>query len=111
MKVPYRRYLSCLVVAAIAGTLLPQVAYAAPPSEPDKGDDKGFFDTVTGWFGDDDEEAPKPPSYGDRGVADRQKLAKGKNDPKAKRVKELTSRRTPVGPLLGSCPTGGWRPS
>ncbi|CAL9566122.1 hypothetical protein SUDANB176_04742 [Streptomyces sp. enrichment culture] len=95
VKVPYRRYLSCLVVAAIAGTLLPQVAYAAPPSEPEKGDDKGFFDTVSGWFEDDDEENPKPPSYGDRGVADRQKLAKGKNDPQAERVRELTSRRTP----------------
>ncbi|MGA5026522.1 DNRLRE domain-containing protein [Streptomyces griseoincarnatus] len=95
VKVPYRRYLSCLVAAAIAGTLLPQVAYAAPPSEPGKGEDKGFFDTVSGWFGDDGQESPEPPSYGDRPVADRQKLAKGRNAPKAKRVKELTSRRTP----------------
>ncbi|MFK4150732.1 DNRLRE domain-containing protein [Streptomyces fungicidicus] len=95
VKVPYRRYLSCLVVAAIAGTLLPQVAYAAPPSEPGKGEDKGFFDTVSDWLGDDEGEDPKPPSYGDRPVADRQKLAKGKAEPKAKRVKELTSRRTP----------------
>ncbi|MGW4022140.1 golvesin C-terminal-like domain-containing protein [Streptomyces sp. NPDC005009] len=93
VKVPYRRYLSCLVVAAIAGTLLPQVAYAAPPSEPEKGDEKGFFDTVTDWFG-DDEKNPEPPSYGERGIADRQKLPKGKNAPKAKRVKELTGRRT-----------------
>ncbi|MCP8710938.1 DNRLRE domain-containing protein [Streptomyces sp. AC04842] len=95
VKVPYRRYLSCLVAAAIAGTLLPQVAYAAPPSEPGKSEDKGFLDTVSGWFGDDEEGKPEPPSYGDRPVADRQKLAKGKNAPKAKRVKELTSRRTP----------------
>ncbi|WP_142173637.1 DNRLRE domain-containing protein [Streptomyces sp. SLBN-134] len=95
VKVPYRRYLSCLVVAAIAGTLLPQVAYAAPPSEPGKGEDKGFFDTVSDWLGDDEGEDPKPPSYGDRPVADRQKLAKGKAEPKAKRVKELASRRTP----------------
>ncbi|MFC8421082.1 DNRLRE domain-containing protein [Streptomyces sp. NPDC057236] len=94
VKVPYRRYLSCLVVAAIAGTLLPQVAYAAPPSEPEKGDEKGFFDSVTDWFGDDDEKTPEPPSYGDRGIADRQKLPKGKNAPKAKRVEELTGRRT-----------------
>ncbi|MGW0779017.1 hypothetical protein ACWD01_36735, partial [Streptomyces sp. NPDC002835] len=36
----------------------------------------------------------KPPSYGKLGIADRQKLPKGKNDPKAKRVKELTDRRT-----------------
>ncbi|MFE0961188.1 golvesin C-terminal-like domain-containing protein [Streptomyces fungicidicus] len=95
VKVPYRRYLSCLVVAAIAGTLLPQVAYAAPPSEPGKGEDKGFFDTVSDWLGDDEGEDSNPPSYGDRPVADRQKLAKGKAEPKAKRVKELTSRRTP----------------
>lgn len=94
MKVPYRRYLSCLVVAAIAGTLLPQVAYAAPPSEPEKGDEKGFFDSVTDWFGDGDEKNPDPPSYGERGIADRQKLPKGKNAPKAKRVEELTGRRT-----------------
>ncbi|WP_382054208.1 DNRLRE domain-containing protein [Streptomyces atrovirens] len=91
---PYRRYLSCLVAAAIAGTLLPQVAYAASPSEPGKGDEKGFFDTVTDWFGDDGEKNPEPPSYGERGIADRQKLPKGKNAPKAKRVKELTGRRT-----------------
>ncbi|WP_424870352.1 DNRLRE domain-containing protein [Streptomyces sp. SAI-229] len=94
VKVPYRRYLSCLVVAAIAGTLLPQVAYAAPPSEPEKGDEKGFFDSVTDWFGDDDEKNPDPPSYGERGIADRQKLPKGRNAPKAKRVEELTGRRT-----------------
>ncbi|MFH9178366.1 hypothetical protein [Streptomyces albogriseolus] len=66
VKVPYRRYLSCLVAAAIAGTLLPQVAYAAPPSEPGKSEDKGFLDTVSGWFGDDEEGKPEPPSYGDR---------------------------------------------
>lgn len=95
VKVPYRRYLSCLVAAAIAGTLLPQVAYAAPPSEPGKGEDKGFFDTVSGWFGDDEKERPEPPSYDGSEVADRQKLPHGKNAPKAKRVKELTSRRTP----------------
>ncbi len=95
VKVPYRRYLSCLVAAAIAGTLLPQVAYAAPPSNSGKGGDKGFFDTVSDWLGDDEEEKTRPPSYGDLDVADRQKLPKGKNAPKAKRVKELASRRTP----------------
>jgi hypothetical protein len=94
VKVPYRRYLSCTVVAAVAGTLLPQVAYAAPPSVPAKDDGEGIVDTVTGWFGDGDKESRKPPSYGNRGIADRQKLAAGKADPQAKRVKELTSRRT-----------------
>ncbi|MGW7358049.1 golvesin C-terminal-like domain-containing protein [Streptomyces sp. NPDC054802] len=95
VKVPYGRYISCLVAAAVAGTLLPQVAYAAPPSEPGKDDGKGIVDTVAGWFEDDAEDSDKPPSYGNRGIADRQKLGPGKNDPKAKRVKELTSRRTP----------------
>ncbi|MFG3130867.1 DNRLRE domain-containing protein [Streptomyces tendae] len=95
VKVPYRRYFSCLVAAAIAGTLLPQVAYAAPPSNSGKDGDKGFFDTVSDWLGDDEEEKTRPPSYGDLDVADRQKLPKGENAPKAKRVKELTSRRTP----------------
>ncbi|MFC8218550.1 DNRLRE domain-containing protein, partial [Streptomyces sp. NPDC057362] len=96
VKVPYRRYFSCLVAAAIAGTLLPQVAYAAPPSNSGKDGDKGFFDTVSDWLGDDEKETPKPPSYGGLGMADRQKLPKGKNAPKAKRVKELTSHRTPT---------------
>ncbi|MFD5054240.1 golvesin C-terminal-like domain-containing protein [Streptomyces tendae] len=96
VKVPYRRYFSCLVAAAIAGTLLPQVAYAAPPSNSGKDGDKGFFDTVSDWLGGDGEEKPEPPSYGGLGMADRQKLPKGKNAPKAKRVKELTSRRTPA---------------
>ncbi|MGW0774343.1 hypothetical protein ACWD01_11985, partial [Streptomyces sp. NPDC002835] len=95
VKVPYGRYVSCLVAAAVAGTLLPQVAYAAPPSEPGKDDGKGIVDTVAGWFEDAAEDSEKPPSYDNRGIADRQKLAPGKNDPKAKRVKELTSRRTP----------------
>ncbi|MEU4980848.1 DNRLRE domain-containing protein [Streptomyces sp. NPDC021969] len=96
VKVPYRRYLSCLVVAAVAGTLLPQVAYAAPPPEPEKDDGKGIIETVTDWFGGDGNEGKEPPSYGNHGIADRQKLARGKNDPKGKRVKELTSRRTPT---------------
>ncbi|MFG2315253.1 golvesin C-terminal-like domain-containing protein [Streptomyces tendae] len=95
VKVPYRRYFSCLVAAAIAGTLLPQVAYAAPPSNSGRDGDKGFFDTVSDWLGGDEKETPKPPSYGGLGMADRQKLPKGKSAPKAKRVKELTSRRTP----------------
>ncbi|NNJ07593.1 DNRLRE domain-containing protein [Streptomyces sp. PKU-MA01144] len=83
--------MACLAVSAVTSSLLPQVAYAAPVS----GDDgEGIVDTVTGWLTDDSKEANLPPSYGKSGIADRQKLAKGKNDPEAKRVGELTSRRT-----------------
>ncbi len=81
----------------MAGTLLPQVAYAAPASG-DSG--KSLTEALSGWFSDDDEkkgkEEKEPPSYGKGQIADRQKLRKGKNDPKAKRVKELTKRRTPT---------------
>ncbi|WP_406400100.1 DNRLRE domain-containing protein [Streptomyces sp. NBC_00879] len=93
MKVPYRRYISCLVVSAVAGTLLPQVAYAAPASSSND-DGKGIVDTVKGWFSDDDEEADKPPVGGKLEIPSREKLPKGKKLPKAKRVKELTERRT-----------------
>ncbi|WP_406272412.1 DNRLRE domain-containing protein [Streptomyces sp. NBC_00191] len=93
VKVPYGRYISCLVVSAVAGTLLPQVAYAAPASSSDDGG-KGIVDTVKGWFSDDDEEADKPPVGGKLEIPSREKLPKGKKLPKAKRVKELTERRT-----------------
>ncbi|MEU4731229.1 DNRLRE domain-containing protein [Streptomyces sp. NPDC023588] len=93
VKVPYRRYLSCLVVSAVAGTLLPQVAYAAPQSPTKNGDDKSVFDTVAGWFSDDGEKK-KPPVGGKLEVPSREKLPKGEKLPKAKRVKELTDRRT-----------------
>ncbi|WP_307622084.1 DNRLRE domain-containing protein [Streptomyces sp. V3I7] len=75
------------------GTALPQVAYATPVSG--DGDEKGIIDTVKGWFSDDDgPELAKPPSHDELDVADRQKLLRGKKAPKAKRVKELTARRT-----------------
>ncbi|WP_405889592.1 DNRLRE domain-containing protein [Streptomyces sp. NBC_00133] len=93
VKVPYGRYISCLVVSAVAGTLLPQVAYAAPASSSDDGG-KGIVDTVKGWFSDDDEEADKPPVGGKLEIPSREKLPKGEKLPKAKRVKELTERRT-----------------
>ena len=93
VKVPYGRYISCLVVSAVAGTLLPQVAYAAPASSSND-DGKGIVDTVKGWFSDDDEEADKPPVGGKLEIPSREKLPKGKKLPKAKRVKELTERRT-----------------
>ncbi|MEU7036169.1 DNRLRE domain-containing protein [Streptomyces sp. NPDC046237] len=93
VKVPYRRYLSCLVVSAVAGTLLPQVAYAAPES-PSKDDGKGVFDTIAGWFSDDGAGGTKPPVGGNLEVPSREKLPKGEKLPKAKRVKELTGKRT-----------------
>ncbi|GEK04587.1 hypothetical protein TNCT1_68630 [Streptomyces sp. 1-11] len=76
----------------MTSSLLPQAAYAAA-SVPD-GDGKGFVDTVKGWFGDGGKELDKPPSHNEAGVAERQKLPKGRNAPKAKRVGELTGRRT-----------------
>jgi RHS repeat-associated protein len=97
VKVRYGRLISCLVVSAVASTALPQVAYAASGSASGSGHHgKGVVDTVKGWFADDDHELAKPPSHDELDVADRQKLPKGKRTPKAKRVKELKSRRTPT---------------
>jgi len=93
VKVPYGRYLSCLVVSAVAGTLLPQVAYAAPQSA-SKDDDKGVVDTIAGWFSDDNEGETEPPVGGKLEIASREKLPKGQKLPKAKRVKELAGKRT-----------------
>lgn len=90
------RLLSCLVVAAVTSTALPQVAYAAPVSG---GGGKGIVDAVKGWFSGDDNGNPKldkPPSHDELGMADRQKLPKGKKESKTRRVRELTSRRTPT---------------
>ncbi|MFF3288094.1 DNRLRE domain-containing protein [Streptomyces sp. NPDC003023] len=99
VKIPYGRYISCLVVSAVAGTLLPQVAYAAPPSASEKGDGKGVIDTIAGWFSDEDEDgagdAAKPPVGGRLEIPSREKLPKGEKLPPAQRVKELTERRTP----------------
>src|SRR5262245_29707600 len=72
-------------------SLLPQAAYAASASD-DGGD--GIVDPVKGWFADDSKELDKPPSHDEAGIAERQKLPKGVNAPKTKRVKELTGRRT-----------------
>ncbi|SOD84265.1 RHS repeat-associated core domain-containing protein [Streptomyces sp. Ag109_G2-15] len=93
MKPRLGRLIACLVVSAVASTALPQAAYAA--SDSDDGDGKGIVDTVKGWLGVDDEHPlAKPPSHDELDVADRQKLPKGRKAPKAKRVKELKSRRT-----------------
>lgn len=88
------RLVACLVVAAVTSTALPQVAYAAPA---DDGDGKGIVDTIKGWFADDGDDSgalEKPPSHDNLEMADRQKLPKGKAEPRAKRVRELTSKRT-----------------
>ncbi|MFF8842540.1 DNRLRE domain-containing protein [Streptomyces sp. NPDC015127] len=83
-------------MSAVAGTLLPQVAYAAPPSVPEKDDDKGVVDTIAGWFSDEDEKKDaKPPVGGKLEIPSREKLPKGEKLPPAKRVKELAERRTP----------------
>ncbi|MGW0828430.1 golvesin C-terminal-like domain-containing protein [Streptomyces sp. NPDC002845] len=76
-------------------TAIPQVAYAAPASD---GDGEGIVDTIKGWFADDGadggEANSNPPSHDELGIAERQKLPKGKDAPKAKRVRELTGKRT-----------------
>ncbi|MGW8890055.1 golvesin C-terminal-like domain-containing protein [Streptomyces sp. NPDC055749] len=86
--------MACLVVSAVASTLLPQVAYAAEVSG---NDGEGIIDSFTGWFADDsgDENKSKEPSTGGNPtLPSREKLPAGKAAPKAKRVAELTGRRT-----------------
>jgi RHS repeat-associated protein len=86
------RLVACLVVAAVTSTALPQAAYAAS-AEDDDG--KGIVDTVKGWFADDDgKELDAPPVRNDLEMADRQKLPRGEKETEAKRVRELTGRRT-----------------
>ncbi|WP_245685040.1 hypothetical protein [Streptomyces exfoliatus] len=95
MHSSYRRYVSCLVVSAVAGTLLPQVAYAAPPPGPPGQDDgKGVFETALGWFSDDERQDAKPPSDDRPEIASREKLPVGKAAAKPKRVAELTGKRS-----------------
>jgi RHS repeat-associated protein len=95
VKIRYRRYISCLVVSAVAGTLLPQIAYAAPLTAPTDGEDKGIVDTIAGWFEDDEPTSPAaPPEGGKLEIPSREKLPKGVAEPAPKRVKELTGKRT-----------------
>ncbi|MFI8766252.1 hypothetical protein ACIGN6_15200, partial [Streptomyces sp. NPDC053792] len=95
VKMKYGRAIACLVVSAIAGTMLPQVAYAAPVS---REDDEGIVDALSGWFSDDDKPEPakpvEPSSGGTPVLPSREKLPKGKAAPKAKRVAELAGKRT-----------------
>ncbi|WP_328906790.1 golvesin C-terminal-like domain-containing protein [Streptomyces sp. NBC_00234] len=73
--------------------MLPQVAYAAEVSG-DDGD--GIVDAFKGWFSDSEgENEPEAPRTGGSPVLpSREKLPAGKAAPKAKRVAELTGRRT-----------------
>ncbi|MEU8679124.1 hypothetical protein, partial [Streptomyces sp. NPDC048560] len=81
------------MVSAVASTLLPQVAYAAEVSG-DDGD--GIVDVFKGWFSDEDGgNQPKAARTGGNPMLpSREKLPVGKVAPKAKRVAELTGRRT-----------------
>ncbi|MFI2372296.1 hypothetical protein [Streptomyces sp. NPDC018833] len=94
MRMRYGRAIACLVVSAVAGTMLPQVAYAAPVSSDN---DKGIVDSFAGWFSEDEDEpgGPEEPSTGGTPtLPSREKLPKGKTAAKPKRVAELTARRT-----------------
>ncbi|MEV7402350.1 DNRLRE domain-containing protein [Streptomyces sp. NPDC091267] len=84
-----------MVVAAVVSTGLPQLAYAAPASSPGHEDGKGVVDTIKGWFSEDDGEGSAQPSAGGKlAIPSREKLPRGKDSTSARRVKELTSRRT-----------------
>ncbi|MEW2177818.1 DNRLRE domain-containing protein [Streptomyces sp. NPDC005406] len=84
-----------MVVATVVSTGLPQLAYAAPASSAGHDDGKGVVDSVKGWFSDDDgESSPQPSAGGKLAIPSREKLPKGKDSASARRVKELTSRRT-----------------
>jgi hypothetical protein len=92
VKVRYGRAIACLVISAVVGTMLPQVAYAAPVSN-DNGE--GIVDTFAGWFSEDESGGPEEPSTGGTPVLpSREKLPEGKAAPKPKRVAELTGSRT-----------------
>ncbi|MFI0977155.1 DNRLRE domain-containing protein [Streptomyces sp. NPDC021093] len=107
MRIRHRRFIAALVVSAVMGTALPQIAFAAPApgteaesdaGAGDDGDGKGLVDTVSGWFGGGDDgkdgDAKAPPAGGKLEIPSRERLAEGKDAPKAKRVKELTGERT-----------------
>lgn len=94
VKLRFGRATACLVVSAVVGTMIPQVAYAAPVS--DTGG-RGISDTLAGWFS-DDEGGPKPPEEPSTGgtpvLPSREKLPKGTAAGKPKRIAELTGSRT-----------------
>lgn len=123
MRARLGRFVSSAVAAAFLVTMLPQTAFAAG-STPGAG---GVVDTVRDWFTDDDPDDDEPPSSDSRNSASREKLAAGRAESAAKRVKELTGRRTPearfwrmsdgrVEAELAAAPTsyetrgGAWKP-
>ncbi|MFG2358633.1 DNRLRE domain-containing protein [Streptomyces sp. NPDC048521] len=92
------RALTLTVATAVIVSVVPQAAYAAIPSQSDgKGTGKSIGDTIKGWFTDDDNSyrPTQPKTGGTPTLPSRDKLARGKAAPKAKRLDELTNRRTP----------------
>lgn len=83
--------ISCVVAVAVTG--MPQPAFAAPSG----GGGTGFVSGLKDFLGlDDDKPEPAaPPELPDTAVPSNERLPKGKAAPAAKRVKELTDRRTP----------------
>ncbi len=77
----------------MAGTTLPQAAYAAQASGGEREDKGGFFDS---WFSDSENRdgSETPQTSGDPVLPSREKLPKGKAAGKTKRVAELTGKRT-----------------
>ncbi|MFV5997498.1 DNRLRE domain-containing protein [Streptomyces sp. NPDC056231] len=72
--------------------MLPQVAYAAPVSN-DSG--KGIVDALAGWFSEDEDgKKSEPKTGGTPLLPSREKLPQGKPAAKAKRLAELTGKRT-----------------
>ncbi|MQY15178.1 hypothetical protein SRB5_53560 [Streptomyces sp. RB5] len=94
MKRNLQRALACATVAGVLAAGLPQVAFAADGNS----GGKGVVDTVKGWFSDDDDDKgdSHPSPGGKLEIPSREKLPKGKAEPEAKRVRELTGRRTPT---------------
>ncbi len=89
------RLISVAVMSAVLSTLLPPMAYAADSGSA-KDDGGGVFDTVTGWFSDDEDaaEAAAPPKGPKLDLPQDGKLPKGKKKVKPERVKELKGKRT-----------------
>ncbi|MFE1263229.1 DNRLRE domain-containing protein [Streptomyces albogriseolus] len=78
---------AALAILATAAPMTP--AFAAPP------DTGQLADSLRGLLAEGDAEPADPPELPDTDVPASDKLAKAKATPKAKRVKELTGRRTP----------------
>lgn len=84
------RLLASSAALAVLATVAPMTpAFAAPP-------DTGRLTTgLRDFFSGRDTDPPAPPELPDTDVPADDKLAKPRNAPKAKRVEELTERRTP----------------